>query len=265
MTGLIMNWLPDIAAILLGAIVGSFLNVCIYRLPRNKSIVTPSSFCPSCERPVRLYHNIPVVAYIALRGRCRDCGAPIPFRYPFVEAFTALLFYLLYRKFGFSMELPVCMLFVSALIIIIFVDIDFMIIPDILSLGGIVVGFALSFLRPSFSVVDSLLGILIGGGILYAIAFGYQLVTRREGMGGGDIKLLGMIGAFWGIKGVLFSLMSGSIIGAVVGIPMMFVKGKEEGTRYAIPFGPFLSLGALVYLFYGEPLIYMLIDILYRR
>jgi leader peptidase (prepilin peptidase)/N-methyltransferase len=181
-----------------------------------------------------------------------------------VEFITAILFFLLFRRFGISFELLATLFFVSLLIVISFIDFDFQIIPDVLSLGGIVAGFILAFFRtPIFFYSDALYGILVGGGILFAIAYGYQLITKREGMGGGDIKLLGMIGAFCGLKGVLFSLMSGSIIGTIVGIPLMLIKGKD--TKYAIPFGPFLSLGALLFLIIGDRFIYGFINFITRR
>ena len=254
----------DYVIIIFGLIVGSFLNVCIYRLPRSKSIILPSSFCPSCEKPIKFYDNIPIVSYIFLRGKCRHCGIRISPRYPIVEFITAFLFFLFFRQFGISFELLATLLFVSLLIVISFIDFDFQIIPDVLSLGGIVAGFILAFFRtPIFFYSDALYGILVGGGILFAIAYGYQLITKREGMGGGDIKLLGMIGAFCGLKGVLFSLMSGSIIGTIVGIPLMLIKGKD--TKYAIPFGPFLSLGALLFLIIGDRFIYGFINFITRR
>jgi leader peptidase (prepilin peptidase) / N-methyltransferase len=239
-----------------GAIVGSFLNVCIYRLPREKSIVRPSSFCPSCEKPIKFFDNIPVLSYLLLlRGKCRLCGTHISVRYPLVEFITALLFFIFFKKYGFSLEFFVNILFVSLLITISFIDLDFKIIPDVLSIGGLVAGLVLAFFRkPFFSYMDALYGILLGGGILFVIAYGYQLLRKVEGMGGGDIKLLGMIGAFCGIKGVLFSLMSGSLIGALVGIPMILIKG--ENTKYAIPFGPFLSFGAFIFLSFGDEIIH---------
>lgn len=249
-----------------GAIVGSFLNVCIFRLPRDRSIILPNSFCPSCEKPIKFYDNLPIVSYIFLRGKCRNCSAKISIKYPVVELITALLFLLFFNKYGLTYEFLVNMLFVSLIIAISFIDLEFQIIPDVLSLGGLLAGFALSFFRkPVFFYQDALYGILIGGGILFAIAYGYQLITKREGMGGGDIKLLGMIGAFCGLKGVIFSLMTGSIIGTIVGIPLMLIKGKEEGTRYAIPFGPFLSLGALIFLIMGDRFIYGFINLISRR
>lgn len=248
---------------LFGAIVGSFLNVCVYRLPREKSIVFPRSFCPSCEKPIKFYDNIPIISYLYLMGKCRHCGARFSVKYPIVEFITAALFTLLYIITGLTVELPVMLLFVSILIVISFIDLEFQIIPDILSLGGIVVGFLLSLVRTDFGMLDSIYGIFLGGGILFAIACGYQFLRKREGMGGGDIKLLGMIGAFCGFKGVIFSLMSGSLIGTIVGVPLMFIKGK--GTGYAIPFGPFLSLGALIFVFAGDRIIYEFLGFLARK
>jgi leader peptidase (prepilin peptidase) / N-methyltransferase len=253
-------YLVDIAVVVFGVIIGSFLNVCIYRLPKEKSIVIPASFCPSCEKSIKFYDNVPIISYLLLRGKCRQCGTHISIRYPVVEFITAFLFLMLFKKYGLSFELFVNMFFISLLIVISFIDLDFRIIPDVLSIGGLIVGFALSFFRkPFFFYLDAVYGILIGGGILFVIAYGYQFLRKQEGMGGGDIKLLGMIGAFCGIKGVVFSLMSGSLIGTLVGIPMMLIKGKD--TKYAIPFGPFLSLGALIFIFFGDRIIYAFLRI----
>jgi leader peptidase (prepilin peptidase)/N-methyltransferase len=198
-------------------------------------------------------------------GKCRHCGVRFSVKYPIVEFITASLFTLLFLTIGLTIELPVLLFFVSILIVISFIDLEFQIIPDILSLGGIVAGFLLSFVRTNFSVLNSVYGIFLGGGILFAIAYGYQLLRKKEGMGGGDIKLLGMIGSFCGIKGVVFSLMLGSLIGTIVGIPLMFIKGKKEGVGYAIPFGPFLSLGALIFVFAGDRIIYEFIAFLVRK
>ena len=265
-----MRIFGELSFLILGAVIGSFLNVCIYRLPREKSIVHPPSSCTNCGKPVRFYDNIPLLSYVLLRGKCRDCGAPISLKYPIVEAITALLFVVLYRNLGLTFELFVFIVFVSALIVISFIDLEFKIIPDALSIGGVIVGFLFSIARPffrsmdpKFGILDSLYGILLGGGILFAIAWIYQLITKREGMGGGDIKLLGMIGAFCGLKGVIFSLICGSVAGTLVGVPLMFVKG--ESGKYAIPFGPFLSLGALIYLYAGERIIYGLLKFLERN
>ena len=264
-----MNYLIPIIVFVFGAVIGSFLNVCIYRIARSKSIVKPNSFCPNCEKPIEFYDNIPVVSYILLGGKCRHCGNKISKRYPFIELLTALLFLMFYRKLGLTFELFIAVLFISLLIVITFIDLDFQIIPDVLSIGGLVAGLILAvfrplflYLDPKFGFLDALYGVLIGGGVLFAIAYGYQLITKREGMGGGDIKLLAMIGAFIGYKGVIFSLISSSALGTIVGIPLMLAKKKD--TKYAIPFGPFLSLGALVYLFKGDVLIHFVVDVITR-
>ena len=267
----------EILSFILGAIVGSFLNVCIFRMPRDKSIVRPGSSCPGCGTLIRFYDNIPLLSYLILRGRCRKCGEPISVRYPAVELLTALLFAAIVGIFGLSVEAAVALVLACLLIVISFIDLEFQIIPDILSLGGLLLGVALSFVRtPPFfgreillhsgslpAILQSLLGVLLGGGILFTIAKLYEVVRRTEGMGGGDIKLLAMIGAFCGITGVVFSLVAGSIAGALVGLPLMLVKG--QGTKYAVPFGPFLSLGALLYVFAGDTLISALFSLLYRR
>ena len=253
-----------IIAFIFGAIIGSFLNVCIYRIPRRKSLIRPPSACPACEKPVRFYDNIPLISYIVLKGKCRDCGAGISVRYFIVELITAVVFLLVYHRWGLSYEFFIQIFFTSILIVISFIDYDFQIIPDILSIGGMVAGLIISFLRPDFRFMDALYGVLAGGGVLFVIAYGYQLVTKREGMGGGDIKLLAMIGSFSGLKGVLFSLIGGSVVGTLVGIPLMLIKGKGEGTRYAIPFGPFLSLCAVLYLFLGPGVIHTFNEIFLR-
>ncbi len=247
------NPILEILFFIVGGMVGSFLNVCICRIPQEKSVVRPGSHCPACGAPIRFYDNIPFVSYFILRGRCRRCRVKISPRYVLVEWLTGILFAVLYFVNGLSLELGVVLLFVSVLIVISFIDLDYMIIPDFLSLGGLVVGLALSFFRPQFSYIDSLLGILLGGGVLFAIAKSYELLRKREGMGGGDIKLLGMIGAFWGWKGVLFSLVTGSFAGVLVGLPLMLMKKQNGG--YAVPFGPFLSFGAVVYTIAGESII----------
>ncbi len=243
----------EILFFILGGMVGSFLNVCIYRIPRNRSIVRPGSGCPVCGKPIRFYDNIPFISYFVLRGRCRQCKTRISPRYVLVEWITGILFAILYYIYGLSVDLPVALVFVSVLIVISFIDLEFMVIPDILSLGGLLLGLAVSFFRPDFGYLDSLLGILLGGGVLFGIAKSYELLRKREGMGGGDIKLLGMIGAFWGWKGVLFSLVAGSFAGVVVSLPLMLIKGED--TRYAVPFGPFLSFGAILYAIAGGTII----------
>jgi leader peptidase (prepilin peptidase)/N-methyltransferase len=258
-----MNYLIPIIVFIFGAVIGSFLNVCIYRIPRSKSIVKPNSFCPSCEKPIKYYDNIPIVSYILLGGKCRHCNTKISMRYPFIELMTAVVFLMISRRWGLSYESFIQMFFVSLLIVISFIDYDFQIIPDILSIGGLVLGLLIAFVRPGFRFMDAFYGVLLGGGVLFVIAYGYQLIMKREGMGGGDIKLLAMIGAFTGLKGVIFSLIGGSIMGTLVGIPLMLIK--KENTKYAIPFGPFLSLAAFFYLFIGTNIVQQFTEVFFQR
>lgn len=214
------------------------------------SIVSPASHCPGCGHPIRFYDNIPLVSYLILRGRCRACGARISIRYPFVEGLTALMALLLFWKFGLTLKFLAAFIFVSALILITFIDIDHQIIPDIITLPGIPICFCMAIFIMKLPFMEALLGVLVGGGSLYLIAVVYELVTKREGMGGGDIKLLALLGAFLGWKSLLFILLVSSLVGAVVGISVMMVKGGDM--KYAVPFGPFLSFAAATYLFVGE-------------
>jgi len=247
--------MPDIflyiTAFLFGTAVGSFLNVCIYRIPRNVSIITPSSRCPSCNIPIKPWDNMPIVSYIFLGGKCRICKARISFRYPLVEFLNAVLYVLVLWKFGFAWHTIVYFLFCSALIVISFIDLDFQIIPDRITLAAIPIGLVVgSFLLPDPFLRYSLLGYKTSIiGFFVAIA-----LLSRGGMGGGDIKMMAMVGSFMGWKAVLLTTFLGSFIGAVFGIFLMIFKGKGRKTK--IPFGPFLALGTLITLFYGQEIFY---------
>jgi leader peptidase (prepilin peptidase) / N-methyltransferase len=236
-----------------GACIGSFLNVCIYRIPAERSIVRPPSACPQCNSSIRFYDNIPIFSYIWLMGKCRQCGAKISIRYPLIEFLTGFLACVCFVKFGLTIEAGVFFCFTAALLVISFIDIDHKIVPDSISLPSIPIGLAVSFFLPSIHFIESLIGMLVGGGILYLIAWSYQFITGKEGMGGGDIKLLAMIGTFIGWKGVLVDVFIASASGAFVGIFLMLAAHKNM--KYAIPFGPFLSIGAVVYIFFGAELI----------
>lgn len=239
-------------AAVVGAAVGSFLNVLIWRIPRGGSIISPPSHCPTCNHPIRFYDNIPIVSYVLLRGKCRDCRANISPRYPAVELLTALMSVLLFWKFGISLKYLFSFIFTAALIVITFIDLDHQIIPDVITLPGIPFFFLTAVFVMNLSVMDSLLGILIGGGSLYLIALIYELLTRREGMGGGDIKLMAFLGAFLGWKSLFYILFVSSLSGAVIGITLMILRGKDM--KYAVPFGPFLAFAAVSYLFIGHDL-----------
>ncbi len=243
----------QIVSVVFGALIGSFLNVCICRLPQEDSIVFPGSHCPRCKQPIRWYDNIPWFSYLLLRGRCRHCQTPISIQYPIVEGVTALASLLLFLKFGPSLEYLFYFAFLASLIVITVIDLYHQIIPDVISLPGIAVGLLGAAVFTHRPFLEALLGMLLGGGSLFFVASVYQWLFKREGMGGGDVKLLAMIGAFLGWKAVILTVLLSSLIGSVVGILIMIVKGKDF--KYAIPFGPFLSLAAAIALFYGEAMI----------
>jgi leader peptidase (prepilin peptidase)/N-methyltransferase len=239
---------------LFGLCIGSFLNVCIYRLPSSMSIVSPSrSICPKCNSAISFYDNIPVFSYLWLKGRCRHCQASISLRYPMVELLTGIIALDIFFMFGLTPAGIIYFIFISSLLVITFIDIDHQIIPDVITLPGIPIGLAVSFVLPAITFKTSMLGMLAGGGSLWVVAWSYSLITRKEGMGGGDIKLLAMIGAFIGWKGVIFTIFAASVAGTFVGLTVMLVKGKN--LKFAIPFGPFLSIGAMSYLFFGEKIL----------
>lgn len=241
------------SAFVFGLIVGSFLNVCICRLPKNESIVSPPSHCPVCSYQISWYDSIPLLSYLLLRGKCRGCGAHISPQYPLVELLNGILSLLLFLRFGPTLAFAALFLFCSALVVITFIDIEHQIIPDEISLPGIIVGFVLSFFIPGHTWLNSLFGILLGGGSLLLVAWLYQRLTGKEGMGGGDIKLLAMMGAFLGWKAVPFIIFASSLIGSIIGVSIMLLQ-KKDG-KLAIPFGPYLAFAAVLYIFYGRPLI----------
>lgn len=224
-----------IISVIFGAIVGSFLNVCIFRLPNKESIIWPGSHCPHCKKPIKFYDNIPIISYLLLRGKCRQCHGSISFQYPLVEGITALSSLLLIMKFGLSLSYLIYFLFVAALIVVTVIDLYHQIIPDVISLPGIGAGLLASLTVSQITFTNSLLGILLGGGSLFLIATVYQWLFKREGMGGGDVKLLAMIGAFLGWKAVILTILLGSLVGSIIGIILMVSKGKDF--KYAIPFG----------------------------
>ena len=248
-----------ISAFILGAVVGSFLNVCICRLPRDESVVSPPSHCPNCSCGIRWYDNIPLISYLLLQGKCRGCGTRISAQYPLVELLNGLLTLALFLRFGPTFSFLVFFLFCSALVVITFIDLEHQIIPDEISLPGILLGFFFSFFLPGHTWLNSLIGILLGGGSLLLVASGYHWLTGKEGMGGGDIKLLAMMGAFLGWKAIPFIIFASSLVGSVVGISLMLIKKKDS--KLAIPFGPYLAFAAILYLFYGRPLIHWYLTI----
>ncbi|MBN1471836.1 MAG: prepilin peptidase [Syntrophaceae bacterium] len=252
-----MLFLMSLLAFIFGAAIGSFLNVCIFRMPAKTSIIKPPSRCPYCHHAIRYYDNIPLISFVVLGGRCRDCHSRISWRYPLVELITALLSLVLFLKFGFSLNFFIFFIFTAVLIVITFIDLDHQIIPDILTLPGIPLFFLAAVFLVKIPFMEALLGLLIGGGVLYIIALVYELISKREGMGGGDIKLLGMIGGFFGWKALIFILLFSSLSGAVIGIAAMIIN--KQDMKYAVPFGPFLSAAAVAYIFWGNDFMRLLI------
>ena len=242
-----------ILAFIFGTCIGSFLNVCIYRIPAALSIVHPGSSCPRCKTMIPFYDNIPILSYLLLMGKCRSCGASIALRYPFVELLGGLFALACTLSFGPTIHGLVVFVFIATLTVVTFIDLDHRIIPDSISLPGIPLFFLAALAVPTVTWRASAIGIVAGGGSLFAVAWVYQLITGREGMGGGDIKLLAMIGAMIGWQGILFTLFAASAIGTIVGLLAMIRSGK--GMKLAIPFGPFLAMGAIIYVFFGEALI----------
>ncbi len=241
----------------LGVAVGSFLNVVIHRVPLGLSVVRPPSACPKCGTEIRPWQNIPILSWLLLRGRCGGCGTSISVRYLIVELLMGLLSLGLARRYGLSLEFAWSLIFAAGLLALTWIDLDHRLLPDRITLPGIVVGLGFAPLRspadPMAGFGDAVLGVLVGGGSLYAVAWLYAKITGREGMGGGDIKFLAMIGAFLGWQGVLLSLFLASVVGSVIGIAIMLVQRADS--KLALPFGPFLAIGALIALLDGPALI----------
>ncbi len=242
------------AAFGFGLIVGSFLNVCIHRLPLKESVAFPASHCPECRHPLKFYDNIPVFSFLFLGGKCRYCKAPISIRYPLVELLNALLFTMAMVTFGISWSVLLYAYFLAALVVVVFIDLDHLIIPDRITLPGIVIGVLASvFSLTPLTWKQSLSGLFAAGGFLYLTAILSLLILKKEGMGGGDIKLAAMMGAFLGPQKALFAILAGAFLGSFLGIILIILKLKNR--KEFIPFGPCLAWGAVVSLFWGQRII----------
>jgi len=236
----------------IGLIVGSFLNVCIYRMPRRESVNWPGSHCTTCNRSLAWYENVPVVSWLVLRGRCRTCHDPISVIYPTVEVITGLVFLAAYELYGLSLLTVVRIAFACAMIVLFAIDLRHRILPNVITVPGIVAGFVASlWLPPGWQ--SSLIGLLIGGGVLFAVGEVYYRTRGVEGMGMGDVKMLAMIGAFLGWPLMLLTLILASFTGAILGLAMI-VSGRG-GAKAALPFGTFLAVGALVSAVAGQPIV----------
>jgi len=241
-----------LAASVVGAVIGSFLNVCIFRLPHGLSVIWPSSACPACHRPLCWFENIPIASYIVLGGRCRTCRQPISVRYPIVELTTAAMFAAGWWYFGPGVLLASRLLLGCALIVLFAIDLEHQLLPNSITIPGVAVGFAFSFFTdPGWW--SSLLGILVGGGTLYLIAEVYYRLRHEEGLGMGDVKMLAMIGAFLGWKLTILTLAMASVTGSLIGVAIIVTE--RGGMKYALPFGTFLALGAVIAASVGPSLI----------
>jgi leader peptidase (prepilin peptidase)/N-methyltransferase len=267
--------------ILIGLAIGSFLNVCISRIPVDQSIVSPRSRCPECKTRITNRDNIPILSYLFLGGRCRNCKTRISVRYPFIEALTAAVSGLIYLKFGLGVEWLVYFLFCAALIVLAFIDADHRILPDVITLNGLWIGLAISaflwlpgpliarllqgsgLVEPGprlTSIVSSVIGAAVGGGLLWFVREAYFRVRGVEGMGFGDVKMMAMVGAFIGTALTLFTILVGSVLGSIIGLTLMRFAGRDR--EYELPFGTFLSFGAILAVLYGNELIGIYLRIL---
>ena len=240
-------------AAVVGLIVGSYLNVVIYRLPRGLSTVLPRSRCTACGAAIRPWDNLPLVSYLLLGGRCRVCRSPISWRYPAIEALTGALFLACFLRFGPRLDTLAAAVFCAAMVVLAAIDGEHMLLPDRITLPGIAVGIAVQVWVPWVGLRGALFGALLGGGILLAFDAAYLLIRRRHGMGLGDVKMLAMVGAFLGWKGVVVTLFASSLAGAVIGLALAY--RRRQGLQIALPFGVFLSCGAVLALFFGAPLV----------
>ncbi len=252
-----------ITVFLLGSMIGSFLNVCIHRIPQGLSIVFPPSRCPLCNSHIRPTDNVPILSYFILMGKCRSCRGKISFEYPFVEFLNAVLYVFALWRFGpaFSFFIVIYFIFLSTMVVITFIDIKHQIIPNGITFVGIPLAliFGSTILPDPFLRVDllgfksSISGLLLGGGLYYGIAVLGTMVFRKEAMGGGDIKMMAMVGGVLGWKGVILTTFIGSFSGSIIGLFLIMIKGKEWGSK--IPFGPYLAFGAVITLFLGQELL----------
>jgi leader peptidase (prepilin peptidase) / N-methyltransferase len=262
----------------LGAIIGSFLNVVVYRLPEGKSLIRPGSCCPKCDSPIRWYDNIPIVSWLVLGAKCRNCSSPISWQYPAVEALTGALFLLVSWRFGLTAATPIYMVFVASLVVVTFVDLTHWIIPNEVSLPGILVGIGLALASTIFpasglyqvTVFNSVIGAVAGYALVFLLDRMTVLILKKPGMGLGDAKLLAMLGAFFGWQGGILIVLVASFLGSAVGIPLKIAlrfrdgdsdsggdnkEGEPTSPGLYMPFGPFLCVGGLVVMFFGEAIL----------
>lgn len=249
-----MQYLEPTIVVVLGLLIGSFLNVLIYRIPLHKQFVSGRSACPSCGAVIKWYQNIPVISYLILRGRCAGCKTRIPVRYPLVELLNGLAYFYFFGVYGWSLHFGIFAFLATVLIVIFFIDLDHQIIPDVITLPVMVIGLAVSLVPGGIGILPALIGLLVGGGSLYLIAILGDWLFKKESMGGGDIKMAAMLGAFLGWQKVLFIFMASAVIGLVVSLALMAVSARLRKTRM-VPFGPFIAIAAMTAVIWGDRLI----------
>jgi len=272
-----LNAVCSIFSFVLGTMIGSFLNVCVYRLPKNLSVVKPRSMCPHCDNPISWQDNIPLISWLSLGAKCRHCKAPISWQYPLVEAITGLLFFLVFWRFNLSVATPVYMLLAASLVLVTFVDLTDWTIPNEVTFPGIPLGIACSVIMLyvpgsllhvegpfELPVFNAMLGAVAGGGSLWVLDKLSLLLLKKRGMGFGDVKLLAMLGAFFGLYGALLIITIASVLGATIGLAVVYAQkpkgdgAEEKDTRVSghyLPFGPYLALGGVIYMLYGPDII----------
>lgn len=243
----------------IGALVGSFLNVLIYRLPKNRNFVTGRSHCPACDALIAWYDNIPILSFVILQGKCRHCRGAISIRYPLVELISAAFFLLAFQLYGLSIQTAIVSLFFCLLFVVTVIDFQHYIIPDAITIPGMILGLAAAFVNPAVRPLDSLLGLVAGGASLFLLAMLGDFLFKKESLGGGDIKLAAMLGAFLGWKSIVLVFFGAAVLGLVYALVCMFFSRRMRESR-VIPFGPFLSAAALIALFYGNYLINLYVE-----
>jgi len=258
-----MNLLIGAFVFIFGLAVGSFLNVCIYRLPLKKSIIFPPSHCPKCGNKIRAYDNIPLLSYIILGGKCRFCKEQISIIYPAVELLSGSIFVSLYLWYGLGWEFASKIFLFTSLMVIFFIDLKYQLIPDVITLPGITVGLVFSLLSKSPSFLDSVIGIISGGGLFYLVALAGDKIFKKESMGGGDIKLAAMLGAFLGWQKILLVFFLASLLGALVGIIFLILSPRLRENRL-IPFGPFLAIATAICIFFGNRLVELYLNLFFH-
>lgn len=249
MAYIILTWVG-----LLGLAIGSFLNVVIYRVPLQKKFMLERSLCPHCEKQLKWYHNIPLLSFVFLRGKCAFCHEKISWRYPLVEVLNAVIFLYFYYQFGLSLEFVIYAVLGSSLLAIFFIDLDHQVIPDVITIPVMLIGLGCSMLPGGIGIKASALGLLVGGGALYFVAILGDWLFKKESMGGGDIKMAAMLGAFVGWQKVLLIFIASALIGLFTSVILMLFSSKLRENR-VVPFGPFLALAAAVAVIYGDKII----------